>query len=282
MDRIRLTAAACALAVGLAACSAGPDSVTGTPAFQLSSYDSLQAAAIPAGQAAVGDLDVLDALASSLNFQLAPSNGAALDAALGAAFDAAGSCTLDSATFVHTCTGTTANGLALTRAVEFFDSTGAPMLNFNDSTTASANLVATTSGVRSTGSGADTVSRVRTLTATGLLGHNTTRTWNGTGTGSSSAYWADSAATRTAQTTESATFTDVVVNLPRSSHPYPASGTVTRVISGTGTVTRNGTTKTLTISRTVTITFNGTEFVPMVVGSDTYTLDLATGKVTKS
>ena len=156
------------------------------------------------------------------------------------------------------------------------------MLHFNDSTTASANVVANVSGVRTLANGADTVSRVRTLTATGLLGHNATRTWNGTGSGTSSAYWADSTTVRTARTSETATFTDIVVDLPRASHPYPASGTVTRVISGTGTVTRNGTTKTLTISRTVTITFNGTEFVPMVVGTQTYTLDLVTGKVTKS
>jgi hypothetical protein len=278
MNRIRFTAAACALAAGLAACSSSSDSITGTPTFQLSAYDSSQAVAVPAGQAAVGDLDVLNALGSSLNFQMAPAGGSAFDAA----FDAAGSCTLDSATFIHTCSGTTANGLALVRAVEYFDSTGAPMLTRNDTTTASAHVVATTSGVRTTANGADTVTRVRTLTVTGLLGHNTTRTWNGTGTGTSNAYWADSVATRTATTAETSTFADVVVTLPRAANPYPTSGTVTRDVTGTGTVVKNGRTKSLTISRTVTITFNGTEFVPMVVGNTTYTLDLATGKITKN
>ncbi|MDE3173887.1 MAG: hypothetical protein KGN74_12510 [Gemmatimonadota bacterium] len=277
MNRFRFTAA-CALAAGLAACSSATDSPTGTPAFQLTSADSVQAVAVPAGQAALGDLDVLNALAASLNFDVAPAGGAAFDAA----FDAAAACTLDSATYLHTCTSTLPNGLALVRTVEYFDSTGAPMLAFNDTTTASANVVAKTSGVRTTGNGADTVSRARTLTATGLLGHNTTRTWNGTGSGTSSAYWTDSAATRSAVTAENATFTNVVVDLPRSTHPYPASGVVTRVVSGAGTVVRNGTTRTFTFSRTVTVTFNGTEFVPMLVGTQAFTLDLATGKVTKS
>ena len=81
-------------------------------------------------------------------------------------------------------------------------------------------MQSTENGVISSAAGADTVNGSRNLTATGLLGHNTTRTWNGTGS--------------------------------------------------------------VTISRTVGITFNGTEFVPMTVGSQNCTLDLATGKPTKN
>ena len=43
-------------------------------------------------------------------------------------------------------------------------------------------------------------------------------------------------------------------------------------------MTKGDSTRTVAISHNVAITFNGTEFVPMVVGSVNYTLDLATGK----
>ena len=283
MDRSRFLFAACVLAAGVGACSSTADSVTGTPAFQLSADDSALAAAVPAAQAAVSDLDVLNSMAATLNFQAVPASAAPSydQSAIATAWAAASSCTLDSATFLWTCPSTTANGLSLVRVLEFFDSTGAPMLKFNDTTTASVRVQATVSGVRTLANGADTVSRVRDLTASGLLGRNSTRIWNGTGNGTSGAYWADSAASRTAHTTSSTTFTNIVVDLPRSTHPYPASGTIARAVSGTGTLTRNGATRTFTITRTVTITFNGTEFVPMVVGDDTFTLDLATGKVVK-
>ncbi|MGA9836264.1 MAG: hypothetical protein WBQ26_03000 [Gemmatimonadaceae bacterium] len=283
MNRHAIITGACALALGLAACSSNSDSVTSTAAFQLTPDDSLQAVVHSVGQATAGDLDVLNSSAATLNFQVAapPVSSANAELAYDAGYAAAAGCTLDSATSIFTCPPTTSNGLTLVRTFEFFDSTGAPMLAFNGATTASVHIVATETGVRSSATGADTISRVRDLTASGLLGHNTTRIWNGTGTRNDGGYWSDSIATRTAHVIDNTTFTNIVVDLPRASNPYPASGTITRMVSGAATVTRNGTTRSLTVTRTVTITFNGTEFVPMMVGNTAYTLDLATGTATK-
>ncbi len=283
MNRHAVAAGACALAIGLAACSS-TDSVTNAPSLQLTANDTAQVVLHEAGTATTGDLDVLNSNAATLNFQVAPSPAQGLRAAsaYAAGYAAASGCTLDSATAIFTCPPVSSNGLTLVRTFEFFDSTGAPMLKFDGLATASVHVVATETGVRPTATGADTVSAVRNLTASGLLGQNTTRIWNGTATRTVGSFWSDSLAQRTADLTDNTTFANVVIDLPRSSNPYPASGTITRVVAGSGTVTRNGTTKTMTVSRTVTITFNGTEFVPMTIGTASYTLDLATGQATKN
>jgi hypothetical protein len=284
MNRHVSTIGACALALGLAACGSNSDSVMNPVSFQLTPDDSLQAVAYSAGQATAGDLDVLNSNAATLSFQVtAPSaSGSNAELAYAASFAAASGCTLDSATAIFTCPPTTTNGLTLVRTFEFFDSTGAPMLKFNGLTTASVNVIATVTGVRPSATGADTISRLRNLTATGLLGHNTTRVWNGTGLRNDGGYWTDSIAARTYHVSDNTTFSNIVVDLPRSSNPWPASGTITRLVSGSGTVIKNGTTRSFTLSRTVVITFNGTEFVPMMVGNVAFTLDLATGKATKN
>ena len=77
------------------------------------------------------------------------------------------------------------------------------------------------------------------------------------------------------------TFASVVVKLPRSQNPWPLSGTITRQISGTGSVVAGTTTRSFSVTKTVTITFNGTRLVPMMVGNVAFTLDLYTGKAVK-
>ena len=171
--------------------------------------------------------------------------------------------------------------MTVTRTLQFFDANNIVMNHF-DSTTASMNVQAVLAGVVATATGADTVNGTRNLTATGLLGHNTTRIWNGNGSSTHAEFWTDSAASRTADVSFNSSFSNIVVQLPRSANPYPVSGSITRVVTGTGVVTKNGKSKGVTISRTVTITFNGTEFVQMTDGTNTYTLDLATGVATKN
>ena len=160
-------------------------------------------------------------------------------------------------------------------------SVGSLFFIYASATTASANFQLAVNGVHPTLLGADTISRTRTMTATGLLGRETSRTWNGTGNRSDGGYANDTARTRTYHTTDATTFTNVVVNLPRSANPWPMSGTVTRQIAGTGTVVKNGVTRTFTVSKIVTITFNGTRLVPMSIGGVAFTLDLYTGKAVK-
>jgi hypothetical protein len=64
-------------------------------------------------------------------------------------------------------------------------------------------------------------------------------------------------------------------------HSGAISGTVTRQIAGSGTVVKDGVTRTFTLSKIVTITFNGTRLVPMSIGGVAFTLDLFTGKAVK-
>ena len=284
MHRSRLVAAACVLAAGAAACSSTADLLTNALSLQVTAADSAQAVAVPAGQSTAADLDLMNATGTMLGFSIAsaPVAPSANRAALAATFAAASGCTLDSTTYVYTCPSATVHGVSRVVTVEFFDSTGAPMLEFNDTTTASAKITSAESGVLTAPHGADTVSHQRTMTVSGLQGHNTTRTWNGSGSGNSSAYWTDSIATRTATVSSASTYTNIVVNLPRSTNPWPASGTISRNVTGTATISRLGVTKSMTVTRTVTITFNGTEFVPLTVGNESFTLDLATGEVTRS
>jgi hypothetical protein len=275
-----------ALAVAMGACSSQNDSVTSPTAnFQITAEDSALIAVRGSADETVSDVNMFNGVAttmgwslvnvnSGVSFSLTPSGSPSF------AWGVGSGCTLNPADGRFNCAPTTnTNGLIVTRSIAFYDASGNLMDQF-DSTTASVNVQATDVGVMATVFGADTVNRARNVTATGLLGHNTTRIWNGTASGTSGAYWADSAAVRTADVADNTTFTNIVVALPRASNPYPVSGTISRMVTGSGVVTKGDSTRAITISRNVTITFNGTEFVPMTVGSETYTLDLATGKTT--
>ena len=289
MKRIAFVIGACSLAIAATACRSSSDSVTAAQAtLQLTRDDTLAAVTTSAAQGTLGDLDVIGSAESTLGFQLAPPGNPALSLNLAggrdllAGYAAATGCTLNASTGRFDCSPTTNNGLTLTRSFAFYNASGTLMPKFNDTTTASVNITTTETGVRPSATGADTISGSRSMTATGLVGHNTSRTWNGTGSRTVGGYYADSAASRTYDNQENTTFTNIVVQLPRSSNPYPASGSITRQVSCTGNVTKGGKSKAFTTTKTVIITFNGTEFVPMTVGGTSYTLDLATGKATKN
>jgi len=278
-------------ALVLAACS-GSD-VSSPSSLQLSSADTLQAVVLSAGDATAEDVNVMIASEASLDaatpaYDLITASGpsfsttgTASDSVRYAFWAFAGGCTYNSVTGRFTCPDVVKNGLTLSRSAAFSDASGAAMSRYNDTTTASANFQVTVKGVHPTLLGADTISRTRSMTATGLLGHETSRTWNGTGNRSDAGYANDTERTRTYHTTDATTFTNVVVNLPRSASPWPMSGTVTRQIAGSGTVVKNGVTRTFTVSKIVTITFNGTRLVPMSIGGVAFTLDLFTGKAVK-
>ena len=278
-------------ALVLSACS-GSD-VSSPSSLQLSSADTLQAVVLSAGDATAEDVNVMTASEASMDastpaYDLIQASrpsfsttATAPDSVRYAFWAFAGGCTYSSATGRFTCPDIVKNGLTLSRSAAFTDANGAAMSRYNDTTTASANFQVAVNGVHPTLLGADTISRTRTMTATGLLGRETSRTWNGTGNRSDGGYANDAARTWTYHTTDATTFTNVVVNLPRSANPWPMSGTVTRQIAGTGTVVKDGVTRTFTVSKTVTITFNGTRLVPMSIGGVAFTLDLYTGKAVR-
>ena len=137
-------------------------------------------------------------------------------------------------------------------------------------------------GIHLADAGADTVNRDRNLTVSGLAGAETSRTWNGVGTRDDHGQRTFNDVQRNYHTTDNVTISNVVVNLPRSSNPWPISGTVTRNISGTASVQKAGVSKSFSVTRTVTITFNGTQDATVTVGNSTYTLDLSTGVWTKN
>jgi hypothetical protein len=279
----------CALVLAISAC--GTNGSDGSPAgpqasLSLTLGDSIAPVVVSAGRATLNDLDVLSSVETTIGFSVAPAQRAGLSASfasnsLSGGFAAASGCTLNTVTDVFTCAPTTNDGITLIRSFEFFDASGEPMTQFNDSTTASANVSTTEAGVRPSATGADTISGSRNMSATGLLGTNTTRTWNGTGSHTDGGYYTDSAATRTYDLSYASTFTNIVVTLPRSSNPWPTSGTITRQVNGTATVIKGSKTKSITISRSVTITFNGSEVASMTVGSTQYLLDLASGMATQ-
>lgn len=286
MKRLAFAAGAFALVIGVSACSNTPTAARSS--LQLTAGDTIAAMVTTAGSAVVNDLDVIGSAESTIGFQFSPAgiSGVSMSVSrsgeLMAGFAPASGCTLNAATGRFDCPPVTNNGLTLTRSFAFYNAAGQSLSKWNDTTVASVNLTTTESGVRANTTGADTISGSRNMTVSGLAGHNTTRTWNGTGSRSVGGYYTDSAASRTYDHSENATFTNVLVTLPRSANPYPTSGSISRQVNAAGTVTKGGKSRSFSASRTVTVTFNGTEFVPMTIGSTAYTLDLATGKATKN
>lgn len=271
------------------------DGSTAPATLSLTATDSAQVAALSVSDATAEDVDLMYASEGSLgggaSFAVAPGTTLRLDNAPGStasgdsvrfAFWAFGhNCPYDAGSGRFTCTDTTKGGLSLMRSFALFDQGGSPMDAYNDTLTASANFQVAVTGIHTAPRGADTVSRQRDLTVTGLLGHETQRTWNGQGTRNDAGYRTDSAKTRAYSVHDTATIANVVVEVPRLVHPWPLSGTITRQVHGMATVSRPGVTKSFTIDRTATITFNGTRYVPLVVGSHEFTLDLLTGRVSQ-
>jgi hypothetical protein len=281
MNRLLLSVGTGALAIALAACG---DSSTSPLLSNLdvTATDSALIAVNTTSDATVADVNMLNGVSSTMGWSVAaPNSGVSMNFVAserpGISEDLRTDCPYNQVDGrFHCLAQVNGNGVTVIRSIALFDTTGATMNHF-DSTTASMNVQATLSGIVSRTNGADTVNATRNLTATGLFGHNTTRIWNGTGDGTHGAYWTDSVASRTSDITYTTTFANVVVDLPRSSNPYPVSGTITRVVTGTGTVIKGAKKRTVTISRTVVITFNGTQFVKLVTGNQTFTVDLSTG-----
>lgn len=268
---------------------AGACSSDSTSPIQITSADVDQAAVISASDATAEDVSILTASDMTMS-------GGAVQNAFGAglmlsrtpaaspsyAWTFGDGCTYSAGTGRFTCPPMSAGGLTLNRDYAFFDASNAAQSAYSASLTASANFHVSVAGVHVADAGADTVNRDRNLTVSGLAGAETSRMWNGVGTRNDGGYRTLNDVKRTYHTNDDVTISNVVVNLPRSSNPWPASGTITRQISGTASVTKADVSKSFSVSRTVTITFNGTQNATVTVGGNTYTLDLSTGVWTKN
>jgi hypothetical protein len=272
-------------ALFVAACSG--DS---TNPIQISADDVNQAAVMSASDATSEDVSILSASDMTMSggaVQNLTDGGLQMSRVPMAstpsyAWTFGGSCTFSQSTGRFNCPPITNAGLTLTRDYAFFDANQTAQSAYDPVTTASANFHVSVTGVHTALTGKDTVNRDRNLTVSGLAGAETSRTWNGTGTRSDGGYRDGADATRTYHTNDNVTISNIVVNLPRSSNPWPVSGTITRQINGTASVSRSGFTKSFTVDRTVTITFNGTQQAAVTVNGTSYTLDLSTGVATKN
>ena len=158
------------------------------------------------------------------------------------------------------------------RTVTFYDAGGLVMDAYNAETTASINIVVEMSGDVERDGWTASVLRSRDLTVSGLAGAETSRTWNGTGTGLvSRSQHSDEHGDRSYDMSSSVVIADVVRNLPRDLNPWPMSGTITRSVTVTIT-TADGV---VTRERTAVLTFNGTQFVILLVNGEEYEVDLA-------
>jgi len=160
----------------------------------------------------------------------------------------------------------------ITRTVTFYDAGGVVMDAYNAETTAAINIMIEMSGEVARDGWTATVARSRDLTVSGLEGAETSRTWDGTGSGSvSGSRHTDEFGDRSYEMSSSVVIAAVVRGLPRETNPWPLSGTITRSVTITVT-TADGV---VTRERTAVLTFNGTQFVILVVNGEEYEVDLA-------
>ncbi|MBL8986551.1 MAG: hypothetical protein JNJ80_09775 [Gemmatimonadetes bacterium] len=170
------------------------------------------------------------------------------------------------------------NNLTVVRTCTFKDAAGATQAVYHPLTTASATIHAEINGSVTREHWSAEVSRVRDLVVSGLAGQETTRTWNGTGSGESTRERHTENGNREYQVEGAVTITAVVVPVPRTDDTWPLSGTISRqakvtVVGGPN----DGTVR----ERTVTITFNGTRLVPITVNGKSFTFDLRTRRIVR-
>ncbi|MFL5616478.1 MAG: hypothetical protein ACJ796_22620 [Gemmatimonadaceae bacterium] len=273
------------IALVIAACSS--DS---TSPIQISADDVNQAAVISASDATAEDVGILSASDMTMSGGAVQNRvGGTLTLSripVGAApsytWTFGDGCTYSASNGRFTCPPISAGGLTLNRDYAFFTADQTAQSAYDASATASANFHVSVAGVHVADAGADTVNRDRTLTVSGLSGTETSRTWNGTGARTDGGYRTQGDVKRSYHVSDAVTVSNVLVNLPRSSNPWPISGTITRHVTGTAAVEKSGVSKSFALDRTVTVTFNGTQYAAVAVGGNSYTLDLSTGVATKN
>jgi hypothetical protein len=265
-----------ALAFAAGACST--DSTAPDPLALRLSADLAQVAADGAADDVLGMRGLNLDLRTGFAFFPAPAAGPGRD------------CPYDAGSGYHVCPEVVLeNGFTINRRYAFFNAASQPMEDYDANLTASINLkksvVGSVERSGDAGSWNASVDHARDMTVSGLQGDEQTRTWNGTGaTKVTRARFAASGDSRTYDVNAAVTVANVVVPHRNNDQldPWPLSGTITKVIAGTVTVTRGGETETRSVSRTMTLTFNGTQFASMTVsgpnGSETFEVDLAARK----
>jgi hypothetical protein len=185
-------------------------------------------------------------------------------------------CPFDAASGRLVCPTITHGGITINRSYAFWDAANAVQEAYDTTTTAKANIQTSFVGTRSGESWSASVDRGKDLTATGLAGAETQRTWNGTGHDKvNRSRSTEGGETRTYDLDCSVTIQDVVVPVPsgEGGPHFPLSGTITRACTITFVGGPRGGT---TIQRTVVVTFNGTATGSLKIGDKTFDVDLST------
>ena len=168
--------------------------------------------------------------------------------------------------------------VSFTREVTFYDQHDDEMEFFHHDSTASVNIVVAFTGSRKRGDVEITIDRQRDMTVSNLLGAETERIWNGTGSANvNRTRHSDDNGYRVYDMSSSSIVDSVVIAVPRRS-TWPLSGTITREVT-VEVVT--GLEDTRTRTRTVVIEFNGTQFAVITINGEAFTLDLGTRTVVR-
>lgn len=160
-----------------------------------------------------------------------------------------------------------------TRAVTFYDEAGVAQTGFDPLLTESIHFIREIEGEITRDNFSASISRTRDMTVSGLLGAETHRTWNGSGSEEMSRSGVmEDGTPRSHESSGSFEFEDIVVPIPGSATRYPVSGTIRRSMTATRT-TADGT---VTREVEVVITFDGTSIAQAVVNGDPVEIDLST------
>lgn len=180
-------------------------------------------------------------------------------------------------TFTASDPGTSGLGLAgpqrPTRNATFYDSDGNVMQAYDSLLTASISWSSSHSREVSRGSMSGSMSHERDMRVTGLLGDETERTHNGSGSDARQRLRVDDENGDRSYSMESAvTIESVVKAVDREARPWPLSGSITRQVQ---VEIVNGPEGDVSKSFTAVLTFDGTQFPTMLVNGEAFQVDLA-------
>ena len=260
---IRCGAVLCAVILG--ACSG--DS-TGTQATPLLNADVATVIADNTG-------DDVDIMREPVFFVAMPIGAAGPSLGPGSGDLSPANCTYNATTQRVECPVVTRAGtLTVTRSYAFWDASNVVQNHYDAALTAKANIQTHISGDRTGEFWSGSIDRTRDMTVTGLVGTETQRTWNGTGTSSvTRSRHTESGEERSYDISCTLTVANVVVPVPNGDQRFPVSGSITH----TCTITFDGGPRDgQTVQRTATVTFNGSATATVTVGDRTFDIDLGT------
>jgi len=159
-----------------------------------------------------------------------------------------------------------------TRSATFYDKDGKEQAAYDSLTTARIHYVLDVSGDVARAGWTGSVARTRDMTVSGLLGVETTRTFNGKGSETVKRSRTLEDGTKTSFDMQgSFTQENFVVPVPGSDKKYPLSGKITRMLAVTVV---NGPKGDETRKVTVVITFDGDNTATAVIDGETHEIDL--------